>query len=310
MNSNTISLRTKRLGGLRRFAIAITVFNILGHTVFGFEQSLAQPLAALATAYSMEIILELIDAWANRRSPNFLGGGVKKLVQCLLSAHITALAVAMLTYANDRIWVVVFTTVVAMASKVLLRAPTEEGSRHFLNPSNFGISVVLLVFPWVGVAPPYHFTENLYGVGDWILPGIIFASGTFVNARFTGRLPLIASWLGGFFLQAFIRSLIFGTPLVAGLLPMTGLAFILYTFYMVTDPATTPESKRAQIAFGASVAAVYGLLVVTHVVFGLFFALTIVCIARGLGLYVLAFLASKSPARLSAQAATASRQIQ
>lgn len=307
MSSNNISERAKRLGGLRRFAIAITAFNILGHTVFGFEQSLAQPLAALATAYSMEIGLELFDAWVNRRSPNFLGGGVKKLVQCLLSAHITALAVAMLTYANDRIWVVVFTTVVAMASKTLLRAPTEDGSRHFLNPSNFGISVVLLLFPWVGVAPPYHFTENLYGAGDWILPGIIFASGTFVNARFTGRIPLIAGWLGGFFLQAFIRSLIFGTPLVAGLLPMTGLAFILYTFYMVTDPATTPEKKSSQIVFGASVAAVYGLLVVTHVVFGLFFALTIVCIARGVGLYALAFLASKSPARLSAQAATASK---
>ncbi|HST19584.1 MAG TPA: enediyne biosynthesis protein UnbU, partial [Blastocatellia bacterium] len=236
--------------------------------------------------------------------------GVKKLIQCLLSAHITALAVAMLTYANDRIWVVVFTTVVAMASKTLLRAPTEDGSRHFLNPSNFGISVVLLLFPWVGVAPPYHFTENLYGAGDWILPGIIFASGTFVNARFTGRIPLIASWLGGFFLQALIRSLIFGTPLVAGLLPMTGLAFILYTFYMVTDPATTPEKKSSQIVFGASVAAVYGLLVMTHVVFGLFLALTIVCLARGVGLYALAFLASKSPARLSAQAATASRQVQ
>jgi hypothetical protein len=258
----------------------------------------------------MEILLELIDAWANRRTPNFVGGGVKKLVQFLLSAHITALAVAMLIYANDRIWPVVFGTVVAMASKTLLRAPFEDGSRHFLNPSNFGISVVLLVFTWVSVAPPYHFTENLYGVGDWILPGIIFASGTFVNARFTGRLPLIASWLGGFFLQALIRSMIFGTPLVAGLLPMTGLAFILYTFYMITDPATTPEKPSSQVAFGASVAAVYGFLMMAHIVFGLFFALTIVCIVRGVGLYALAFLASKSPARLSAQAATASRQAQ
>ncbi|HEX7771805.1 MAG TPA: hypothetical protein VF435_05245, partial [Pyrinomonadaceae bacterium] len=40
-----------------------------------------------------------------------------------------------------------------------------------------------------------------------------------------------------------------------------------------------------QIAFGFSVAAVYGLLMVTHVVFGLFFALSIVCAVRGLGMY-------------------------
>jgi enediyne biosynthesis protein E5 len=310
MNPVLMSDRIKRLGGLRRFAVAITVFNILGHTVLGFEQSVAQPLAALATAYSMEILLELIDARVNHRTPNFLGGGVKKVIQCLLSAHITALAVAMLTYANDRIWPVVFATVVAMASKSLFRAPTEHGSRHFLNPSNFGISVVLIVFPWVGVAPPYHFTENLYGVGDWILPAIIFASGSFVNARFTGRTPLIAAWLGGFFLQALIRSLAFGTPLVAGLLPMTGLAFILYTFYMITDPATSPEKKGPQIVYGASVAAVYGLLVTAHIVFGLFFALTIVCIARGAWMYLMALIASKEPAGLSAQTATASRQVQ
>lgn len=309
MSANSVSERSKRLGGLRRFAIAITVFNIAGHTLLGFEQSWAQPLTALAVAYGLEISLEMIDAWAHRRTPNFLGGGVKKIVECLLSAHITALAVAMLTYANDRIWPVVFGTVVAMASKAVIRAPFGNGTRHFLNPSNFGITVLLLLFPWVGVAPPYHFTENIPGVGDWIVPGIIFVSGTFVNARFTGRVPLIAGWLGGFFLQALIRSLLCGTPFVAGLLPMTGLAFILYTFYMVTDPATTPERPGAQVVFGVSVAAAYGALVMMHIVFGLFFALTLVCAARGMGLYALAYLAGKSPAHLTAQTAAASGSI-
>ena len=32
-----------------------------------------------------------------------------------------------------------------------------------MNPSNFGIAIVLLLFPWVAIAPPYHFTENLSG---------------------------------------------------------------------------------------------------------------------------------------------------
>jgi hypothetical protein len=71
------------------------------------------------------------------------------------------------------------------------------------------------------------------------------------------------------------------------LVPMTGVAFILYTFYMVTDPATTPEGRREQIFFGFSVAAVYGFLMVVHVVFGLFFALTIVCTFRGLYMYAM-----------------------
>lgn len=285
MSAHIANNRADRLGGLRRFAIAITVLNILGHTFFGFEQSWAQPLVALVAAYSTELLLEFIDARCNGRSPRFLGGGVRKFVEFLLSAHITGLACAMLLYANERLGPVAFAAVVAICSKCLLRAPVGGGTRHFLNPSNFGITVTLLAFSWVSVAPPYQFTENMTGPGDWILPGVIVCTGTFLNARFTHRLPLIAAWLGGFVAQGALRSVFFDTPFGASLVPMTGVAFILYTFYMVTDPATTPEGRREQIAFGFSVAAVYGLLMVMHVVFGLFFALTIVCVFRGLGMY-------------------------
>jgi Na+-translocating ferredoxin:NAD+ oxidoreductase RnfD subunit len=66
---------------------------------------------------------------------------------------------------------------------------------------------------------------------------------------------------------------------------MSGLAFLLFTFYMVSDPATTPDHPRRQVVFGAAVAIVYGILVSLHVVFGLFFALTVVCAVRGLYLY-------------------------
>lgn len=277
--------RSARLGGLRRFAIAITILNILGHTFFGFEQSWAQPLVALGTAYPLAMLLEAAQCWSSGRKPAF-SGGLRALIDFLLSAHISALAVAMLLYANDRLWVVAFATAVAIGSKVLFRQPARSGGgRHFYNPSNFGITVTLLLFSWVGIAPPYQFTENLDRIGDWLLPTVIICSGTFLNYRFTKRLPLIGAWLIGFALQAAVRSLLFDTPLVAGLLPMTGVAFILYTFYMVTDPATTPKSLAQQVVFGLSVAAVYGILMTVHVVFGLFFSLSIVCTIRGLFLY-------------------------
>lgn len=293
MTSHDPWYAANRLCGLRRFATAITVLNLLGHTVLGFEQSWAHPLVALATAYSMELLLEWLDAWGQQRRPRFLGG-FRTLVDFLLSAHISGLAVAMLLYANDRLWPVAFAAAVAIGSKILLRAPVGHGTRHVFNPSNFGITITLLVFPWVGIAPPYHFTENLYGWVDWLLPGLIIVTGSFVNARLTRRVPLIAGWLGGFVVQAVLRHWACDTPLGAALLPMTGVAFILYTFYMVTDPATTPSAPGAQVAFGAAVAAVYGLLMLLHVVFGLFFALTIVCAARGLWLYAAALV---SPAR-------------
>ena len=281
MNPNQTWTQSNRLAGLRRFAIAITLLNILGHTVFGFEQSWAQPLVSLAAAYTMEIILELAGG-KNRRPRAWLS---KDTIDFLLPAHITGLAVAMLLYANDRLWPIAFASAAAIGSKAIFRVGAGSRTRHFFNPSNFGISVTLLLFPWVGIAPPYHFTENLVGVGSWILPGVIVVSGTFLNVRFTHKLPLIGTWLGGFALQALIRSWWFGTPPAAAWLPMTGVAFLLYTFYMVTDPATSPASARGQIVFGAAVACAYSVLMIAHVVFGLFFALTIVCALRGVILY-------------------------
>jgi enediyne biosynthesis protein E5 len=284
-----------RLAALRRFAVAITILNVLGHFVLGFEQSWAQPLVALATAYAMELTLEGVGAWAERRTPQFVGGWCA-LIDFLLPAHITALAVSMLLYANDRLWVIAFATAVGIGSKSLIRVPVGRGRvRHCLNPSNTGIALTLLLFPWVGIAPPYQFTENLDSVGDLLLPFIIVLSGTFLNTRFTARVPLILAWLGGFVLQAAVRSLIQGTPMVAALLPVTGMAFLLFTFYMATDPATTPSGILGQLTFGGALATTYGLLTASHVVFGLFFSLLIVCSIRGLGLAVLAWARSPIP---------------
>ncbi|HEX6292808.1 MAG TPA: enediyne biosynthesis protein UnbU [Herpetosiphonaceae bacterium] len=282
--------QAKRLGGLRRFAISITVFNIIGRLLLGFEQSWAQMVAAVLTAYFVELLLETITAWCVGRAPSY-SGGFRKLVDFLLPAHIAAMAISMLLYSNDRVAPIVFAVVVAIASKSVLRLRINGTSRHFFNPSNLGIATTLIVFPWVGIAPPYHFTENLSGIGDWILPVLITLAGTMLNAKFTNKIPLITAWLGTFALQAIGRSLVLDTPIVPALGPMTGVAFILFTFYMITDPSTSPVAPRAQVLFGAAIALTYMLLVLSHIVFGLFFALTIVCGLRGLGLYLQAQLA-------------------
>jgi hypothetical protein len=193
--------------------------------------------------------------------------------------------------------VVAFATAVAIASKILFRAPVVSGTRHVFNPSNFGITTTLLLFPQtVGLAIPWQFTEELPGVLDWGLLAFICVLGSYVNGLFTKRLPLIAAWLGGFLLQAAMRSLLFQNSFPASLAPMTGIAFVLFTFYMVPDPATTPIRPWPQVAFGASVAAVYGVLMAMHVVFALFIALTIVCAARGVVLYAAALARSARPA--------------
>ena len=42
-------------------------------------------------------------------------------------------------------------------------------SQHIYNPSNFAIVATLFLMPWVGIAPPYHFTENVVGIWNWII---------------------------------------------------------------------------------------------------------------------------------------------
>jgi hypothetical protein len=286
--------RDLRLPALRRFATAITLLTILGHTLLGFEQSWAQVVVALSCTYATELVLELVHAAAERR-PHRIGRTPGAVIDFFLSAHISGLAIAMLLYAHHSLLPYAFAGVVAIASKSILRAPVAGRMRHFLNPSNTGIATTLLLFPWVGIAPPYQFTENIEGVWDWFLPALFVCVGTFLNAKFTRRLPLVLGWVGGFALQAVLRSTLLGTPLPIALLPMTGVAFLLYTFYMVPDPGTTPQRPVAQVAFGAAVAATYGVLMVLHVVFGLFFALLIVCSLRGVWLWTTALVNARAP---------------
>jgi hypothetical protein len=280
-----------RLIGLTRFAIAITFLNIAGHLFLGFEQSWATPFVALAAAYGTEMLGESLDAWADNRRPKFFGS-VGSLASFLLPTHISALAVSMLLYAAEQLWAVAFAASAAIASKYVFRMTVGRATngelirKHFLNPSNFGITCTLLLFPLAGIAPPYQFSENTYGWVDWVLPLVVIGTGSYLNIKATGRIPLILSWVTTFALQALVRAAIDGTPWNAGLEPMTGFAFILFTFYMVTDPATSPGRMRDQIVFGAAVALAYAVIMELHIVFGLFFALAIVTAGRGLLLWV------------------------
>jgi enediyne biosynthesis protein E5 len=63
---------------------------------------------------------------------------------------------------------------------------------------------------------------------------------------------------------------------------------------MIPDPATTPIKRSGQVVFGLAVAAIYGMLFVFHIVFGLFIALCATSAARGIILYIGAW--SKRPA--------------
>lgn len=270
--------------GILPFAVAITVLNLLGHAWLGFEQAWLTPFVAIGSAYLSELATEVaIKGWTGAR----FHGGLRPLVMFLLPAHITGLAVGMLLYTNERFVVVAFAASLAIFSKVLLRVPVPGApagtTTHFMNPSNFGIAATLLLFSdWVSVAQPYQFTENIDGALDWALPAIIICSGSFLNWRATKRIMLVVAWLAGFVGQALVRSWISPQEPWTLLAPMTGLAFVLFTFYMISDPMTTPRSREGQVWFGLATATTYGALSHAGIVFGLFFSLSLVCAGRGL----------------------------
>ncbi|GAA3669506.1 hypothetical protein GCM10022267_65270 [Lentzea roselyniae] len=277
-----------RSAALRRFGLSISVLTVVGHTLLGFEQAYLTPVVAVLVALGVEVLLESIEAASLGRRPRYLGP-VGSVVDFLLPAYIGGLACAMLLYANDRLMPIVLAVVIAVASKYLIRVKINGRLRHVLNPSNTGIVVVLLVFPWVSIAPPYQFTEWTRGFVDWLIPVILLAAGTMLNAKLTKKIPLILGWVGGFVLQAVLRCAFTDLSLVSAILPITGTAFILFTNYMITDPSTSPSKPRNQVLFGLATAAAYGVLMQLHVVFGLFFALVAVCALRGVGLAVLSW---------------------
>lgn len=279
--------RDPRVLALRNFAISITVFNLAGYLFLGFEQPWLWPFFALAAGYGLELLLETVAARTEGRPVRFRHGGVRGLVEYLYPAHITSLAVNMLLYVNDQLLVMLFGVMAAISGKWLLQTPVRGRLRHFMNPSNLGITVVLLLVPWASIAPPYHFTEHLFGIGDWLLPLVIIAAGTMMNALLTKRMWLIGAWLGAFALQAVVRGVLFDAAIPSAFGVMTSVAFVLFTNYMIPDPGTTPQRPLSQIAFGGGTAALYGLYTGLHVAYGLFFALATVCVVRGVFLWSL-----------------------
>lgn len=295
--------RDPRYLALRNFALSITVFNIFGYTLLGWEQPWLWPILAVATAYLTELVFELLSAWAEHRQPAFVGNGPRGAMEFLLPAHITGLACNMLLYANNQWWPVMFAVVISVSQKHVLRAPIAGRMRHFMNPSNFGISVTLLVLgTWVSISPPYQFTEWANSYFRLMIPVIILTAGTVLNAMLTKKTALIVGWMGSFAIQAFVRHWLFGVQLNTALGVMTGVAFILFSNYMVTDPATTPSKGLSKFMFGSVLGAVYGVLMAFNIVYTLFFALSIVCALRGLGWWGAHFIARRRQARVAGSA--------
>ncbi len=178
---------------------------------------------------------------ATARAHGALRGRLRAFVDYLLPAHITALAVSMLLFANDRMAPIVFGTAVAIGSKWIVARAGARRLETRSQPVERGIAAALLLFPSVGITPPYQFTENFAGAWHWLVPGD-HPDHRFVHQRALQR-PRPADRRVARGVRAARRRcavLFAGAAPIAPFVPMTGAAFVLFTMYMITDPSTTP----------------------------------------------------------------------
>jgi Na+-translocating ferredoxin:NAD+ oxidoreductase RnfD subunit len=208
----------------------------------------------------------------------------------------TSITLSFLLYFNQRLWIMALTVALAIGSKHVLRVRQNGRLQHFMNPSNFAIAVVLVAYQWTGVLP-WGFTTNIQGVYDWLVPLIIVMLGMRLNLLFTGRLPTVAAWLSTFIVLGAARAWLQQTAVVAELVVLTGIPMVLFTFYMITDPQTSPSRLRSQILFGAGIAFAYSVLLMLHVQYTMFYSVTAICVIRGLWLFALSLRASSAKPR-------------
>jgi enediyne biosynthesis protein E5 len=160
----------------------------------------------------------------------------------LRSALITGLSLSLLLRA-DAAWLPALAAVIAITSKFTLRVD----GKHVFNPAGFAIVVLLLATREVWISP-----------GQWGA-SVYFAALT----AFFAILVLRASQrsdIALFFLASHAALLVgraawLGDPLAIPLHQLQSGSLLIFTFFMISDPRTTPDSRLGRLLFALAVAA-------------------------------------------------------
>jgi enediyne biosynthesis protein E5 len=158
------------------------------------------------------------------------------------SALISALSLCLLCRASDPL-LAASTAVVAISSKFIVRVR----GKHIFNPTNVGLVVMLLLSDAVWVSPgqwgnPAWFAFLMAGLGLLVVTRAARADVTlafllFYSALVAGR----SCWLGD--------------PWAIPIHRLQSGALLLFAFFMISDPKTTPDSRAGRVLFAALVAA-------------------------------------------------------
>jgi Na+-transporting NADH:ubiquinone oxidoreductase subunit NqrB len=146
---------------------------------------------------------------------------------------------------TNLLWVAVLAAFISIASKFLIRIK----GKHIFNPSALGIvcAVFLTGNAW--------FSPGQWGSSTVILFGVC-CLGIIVTTR-VQKLDTSLAFLGTFAALLFARQIIYlGWPLDFFVQSISTGSLLLFSFFMITDPKTTPNHTAARIIWSMLVAAV------------------------------------------------------
>lgn len=182
------------------------------------------------------------------------------------SPLITSLSLALL-FKSNIIWLYPLVGVMAMASKFLIRV----NGKHIFNPANGAIVLALLVLP----------THSWVSPGQWgneIWVGFALICFAYLVLNKAGRADTAIFFLGSWIALLMARALWLGDPLSIPIHNLQSGALLIFAFFMISDPMTTPSSRIARFIFAVIVAVLaYVLQYVFQIREAIFYALFFVC---------------------------------
>lgn len=157
------------------------------------------------------------------------------------SALISGLSLCLLLRTSSLLLAVV-AAVITIASKFVLR----WHGKHLFNPTNFGIVALMVVTERVWVSPGQWGSAAFFAFLMACLGGLV--------VQRAARADVTWSFLAFYLAVLFGRALWLGQPLAIPLHQLESGAFLLFTFFMISDPRTTPDSRAGRVLFALLVA--------------------------------------------------------
>ncbi len=137
-----------------------------------------------------------------------------------------------------------------MASKFVLRAGPATCRSHIINPANGAAFAAATLLPGAWLSPGQWGSQALLAL--WVLSAGLFVTGAI------GRRETVAAFLGTWGLLLALRLAWLGFEPALGaqvwLHQVANGATLLFAFFMITDPMTTPQHRSARIAYAIGVA--------------------------------------------------------